>query len=182
MTSIKIVLSVIIIVIAASFIESQTVDKKSGPGSQGNMHKPPQFRKGTERGFEGHFKMIREKLHLTDQQVSKIEALRTDNMKKMVDLKADLKKSMIDLRSIREKDNFSRGDIIAGVEKSNKIRDEIALAKANHRMDIWELLTPEQKKLVKDNPEWLMEGRYKMMHKRMEGKRPPIMHKKDNVQ
>ncbi|MDR3666037.1 MAG: Spy/CpxP family protein refolding chaperone [Ignavibacteriaceae bacterium] len=182
MNRIKIVLSVIIIIIAATFTEAQTPDKKGGQESHGNMHKPPQFDKGMKGGFEGHFKMIREKLHLTDQQVSKIEALRTDHMKKMVDLKADLKKDMIDLKSIREKDNFTRADIIGGVEKANKSRNDIALAKANHLMDLWELLTPEQQKLVKDNPQWLMEGRHRMMHRRMDGKKPPMMHKKGNDQ
>ena len=102
MTSIKIVLSVIIIVIGTSFISAQNVDKKGGPGFQGNMHKAPQFKKGMGEGFEGHMKFIREKLHLTDQQVSKIESLRSEHMKKMVDLKADLKKNMIDIKSIIE--------------------------------------------------------------------------------
>ena len=177
MTSIKIVLSVIIIVIGTSFISAQNVDKKGGPGSQGNIHKAPQFKKGMEEGFEGHMKFIREKLHLTDQQVSKIESLRSEHMKKMVDLKADLKKNMIDLKSIREKDNFTRADVISGVEKGNNIRNDMALAKANHLMDIWETLTPEQKKLVKENPQWLMGGKHPMMHKRMGGKRPPMMDK-----
>jgi Spy/CpxP family protein refolding chaperone len=180
MTSIKIVLSVIFIVVTALSINAQTVDKKGGLGSQGNMHKAPQFKKGMGEGFEGHKKFLREKLHLTDQQVSKIESLRSEHMKKMVDLKAELKKNMIDLKSIREKDNFTRGDVISGVEEANKIKNDMALAKANHLMDLWETLTPEQKKLVKDNPEWLMEGRHPMMHKRMGGKRPPMMDKKDN--
>src|ERR1035437_509702 len=175
MTSIKIVLSVIFFVIAASFINAQTVDKKGGPGSQGNMHKAPKLNKGEGKDFEGHLKFMREKLHLTDQQASKIESLRSEHMKKMVDLKADLQKNMIDLKSIREKDNFTRADIISGVEKSNKIKNDMALAKANHLMDIWETFTPEQKKLVKENPQWLMGGKHPMMHKRMGDKRPPKM-------
>ena len=131
--------------------------------------------------MEGHKKFMREKLHLTDQQAAKIESLRSEHMKKMVDLRADLKKSMIDLKSMRDKDNFTREDIIAGVEKTNKIKNDIALAKANHKMDIWELLTAEQKKLVKENPEWLMGGRHPMMHKWSVGKKPPMMHKKDTT-
>jgi Spy/CpxP family protein refolding chaperone len=179
MTSIKLVLSVIFIFIATSFISAQTVDKKDGHGKQGNMHKGPQFNKGKGEGFEGHMKLLRDKLKLNDQQVSKIEALRSEHMKKMIDLKADLEKSMIDIKSIREKDNFTRGDIIAGVEKSNKIRDNMAIAKANHRMDIWETFTPEQKKLLKENPQWLMGGKHPMMHRRMDGKRPPMMNNND---
>jgi Spy/CpxP family protein refolding chaperone len=70
----------------------------------------------------------------------------------MIDLRADLKKSMIDLREIRSKDNFTRQEVIAGVDRMNKIKNDIALLAANHRMDLWETLTPEQKKIAKDNP------------------------------
>jgi Spy/CpxP family protein refolding chaperone len=180
MTSIKIVLSIIFIIAATTFLTGQNNDMKGGRESKGNMHKGSKLDKGRGDGFVGHMKFMRKKLHLTDEQVSKIEALRSDNMKKEIDLKADLQKSMIDLKSIREKDNFTRADIISGVEKSNKIKNEMALAKANHLMDIWETFTPEQKKLVKDNPQWLMGNRHPMMHERKDGKRPPMKHPKDN--
>jgi Spy/CpxP family protein refolding chaperone len=177
MTSIKIVLSVMFIVIATSFIDAQTVDKKGSGTKQENINKPPKFKKGIRQGMEGHKKFMREKLHLTDQQVSKIEALRSDHMKKMIDLKAELKKNMIDVKNIRDKDNFTREDIIAGVEKANKIRNDMAFAKANHRMDVWETLTPEQKKMVKENPQWLMGGRHPIMHRRFGDMKHPMMHK-----
>jgi Spy/CpxP family protein refolding chaperone len=176
MTSIKIVLSVLFIVIVTTFIDAQTVDKKGGPGPQETLNKPPQ-KKGMRQGMEGHKNFMREKLHLTDQQVSKIESLRSEHMKKMIDLKAELKKNMIDLKSIREKDNFTRAEVISGVEKATKIKNDMALSKANHRMDIWETLTPEQKKMVKENPQWLMGGKHPMMHRRMGGKKPPMMDK-----
>jgi|CZKP01.1.fsa_nt_gi hypothetical protein len=177
MTSIKIVLSALFIVIATSFINAQTVDKKGVVNKQENVNKPHQFKKGMHQGMEGHKRFLREKLHLTDQQVAKIESLRSEHMKKMIDLKGELKKSMIDQKSIRNKENFTREDIIAGVEKANKIKDEIALANANHRMDLWETLTADQKKIVKDNPQWLMGGRHPMMHKRFGGMKHPMMHK-----
>jgi Spy/CpxP family protein refolding chaperone len=180
MTSLKIVLSILFIVIATSFASAQNVDKKGGPESQGNMHRTQRMNKGEGKDFEGHIKFMREKLHLTDQQVTKLEGLRSEHMKKMIDLKADLEKSMIDIKSIREKDNFTRTDVISGVEKSNKIKNDMALSKANHLFDIWETLTPEQKKMVKDNPQWLMGGRHPMMHKGMDGKRPPKMHDKES--
>jgi Spy/CpxP family protein refolding chaperone len=177
MASIRLVLSIIIIVIATSFINAQTVDQKKGRNSQENVNKSPQWKKGMRQHMEGHMKFMREKLHLTDQQFSKIESLRSVHMKKMIDLKAELKKSMIDEKSIRDKENFTREDIIAGVEKANKIRNDIALESANHRMDIWETLTPEQKIIVKENPQWLMWNRHPMMHKRFDGKKHPMMHK-----
>jgi Spy/CpxP family protein refolding chaperone len=179
MSTIKLVISIAFIVIGTSFINAQTVDKKEVSNKKENVNKYPQFKKGMRQGIEGHKRFLREKLHLTDQQVSKIESLRSEHMKKMIDLKGELKKNMIDQKSIRDKENFTREDIIASVEKANKIKNEIALANANHRMDLWETLTPDQKKIVKENPQWLMGGRHPMMHKRFDGKKP-MMDKKDN--
>jgi Spy/CpxP family protein refolding chaperone len=139
MKSIKIILAVLLLVIASTIAGAQPKGNDKGHGPEGPM---------------GHMKQIREKLHLTDQQVSKIEALRSDQMKKMVDLKGNLKKTMIDLKAIKDKDNFSRNDVLAQVDKINKAKDEIAMAKANHLMDLWEILTPEQQKIAKENPQW----------------------------
>ena len=157
MTSIKMILSVILILAILSFTNAQ-------PGPKGDMHKG-----NKEMGMHGDMlKHMKSKLKLTDDQVSKIKDLSSIHMKKMVDLRADLKKSMIDLKDIRKKDSFTRQDVIAGVEKTNKIKNDIALATANHLMDIWEILTPEQQKIVKENPQlfmgarkhWRMDKRY----------------------
>ena len=177
MSTIKLVISIAFIVIGITFINAQTADKKDVDNKKENVNKNPQFKNGMRHSMEEHKKFLSEKLHLTDQQVTKIESLRSEHMKKMIDMKGDLKKIMIDQKSIRNKESFTREDIIAGVEKANKIKNEIALANANHRMDIWETLTPEQKKIVKDNPQWLMGDRHHMMHKRFEGKNHPMMHK-----
>lgn len=157
------ILSVLFIVITMSFVNAQQDDRQKGPDPKGDMYKG---KKGMEmkHNMDRH---IKDKLKLTDQQVSKIKDLRTEQMKKMIDLKADLKKSMIDLKEIRMKDNFTRQDIIAGVEKMNKIKNDMALAVANHRMDVWEILTPEQKKIAKDNPKLFGgEWKHRRMHRR----------------
>jgi hypothetical protein len=80
----------------------------------------------------------------------------------MVDLKAELEKKEIELDEIRNKDNFSRNEIIASVENINKVKNEIALKVANHRMDIYELLTDEQKENWKDK-----QHHFGMGHKKM---------------
>jgi len=154
MSSIKIVLLVIVLSIAASFAYAQP----KGPG------KDSQGKDGHRKEFS-QMKAIGEKLHLTDQQKDKIKSLRTAQMKKSIDMKGDLKKAMLDLKEIKGKANFTRADVLDQVGKINKIKDEMALSRANHLMDIWELLTPEQQKIAKDNPQWFMHGRHKrMMH------------------
>jgi hypothetical protein len=69
----------------------------------------------------------------------------------MIDLKADLQKKMIDMRDMRNNSDLNRSDLIIAVESMNAIKNQIALAVANHRMDIFELLNDDQKKIWKDH-------------------------------
>ncbi len=115
---------------------------------------------------------IFDKLNLTDVQKDQIAKLKTGFQKKMIDLKANLQKDMVDLKALRNKDDVTRSEVIASVEKVNKAKNEIALALANHLMDVRDILTPEQRKMVKDHFPGMMEGmrKHKMME-RFEGRR-----------
>lgn len=119
-----------------------------------------------------HHVDLLKKLNLTDQQKQKIEDLKISFQKKMVDLRADMQKSKLDLKELRVKGNLNRNDVIATVEKINKSRDGIALAVANHLMDVYEVLTPEQQKIWQKNAPMMMNNRMhrglrKMQHKWM---------------
>jgi Spy/CpxP family protein refolding chaperone len=94
---------------------------------------------------------LMKKLNLTDQQKQKFADMRITFKKKMVDLKADLQKNKIDLKALRVNGNFNRSDIIAAVKKVNQSKDAISLAVANHMVDMYEVLTPEQQKIWKEN-------------------------------
>lgn len=117
---------------------------------------------------------MHEKLKLTEQQQSKIETLKSEHLKKMVDLKADLEKNHIEMRDLQSKGNYSRSDFLAMVDKISKTRDQIAKEMANHRMDVYEQLTPEQKKIFNEMPMGMgREGdgpRGKGMHRKGMGK------------
>jgi Spy/CpxP family protein refolding chaperone len=93
---------------------------------------------------------IHDKLNLTDEQEDKVESLRIEHQKKMIDLRATLQKARLDSKDIRSNKNISRSEVISSVEKLNKIKNEISLAAANHRMDVYETLTPEQQEIWKD--------------------------------
>jgi Spy/CpxP family protein refolding chaperone len=96
------------------------------------------------------FAKISDKLNLTQDQKDKIDDLRTSHQKKMIDLRSELQKARLDARDFRNSDNISRSDGVKSVERINKIENEIALLRVNHRMDIYELLTPEQKQAWKE--------------------------------
>jgi Spy/CpxP family protein refolding chaperone len=88
---------------------------------------------------------MHEKLNLTDEQQTQIEKLRFTHQEKMIDLKADVEKKELGLKELQSIANFSRGDYIAKVEEIISSKNKIQLEKANHHMDVYELLDTEQK-------------------------------------
>jgi Spy/CpxP family protein refolding chaperone len=110
---------------------------------------------------ENIFKMLK----LTDTQKDQITKLRTDFQTKMVDLRATLQKDRIALKALAQKDDLTRDEVISSVEAVNKAKNDIAIAFANHLMDIREILTPEQRKIAQEHLSGMLMGmqRHKMM-------------------
>ena len=92
-----------------------------------------------------------QKLNLTDEQKTKIEDARLNHQKQMIDLKANLEKKMLALKELRVKGNLDRNNVIAAVKDINQAKNDIAIARVNNMMDIYDILTPEQRKTWKDN-------------------------------
>jgi Spy/CpxP family protein refolding chaperone len=111
-----------------------------------------------EEGKMKHKNMM-EKLNLSDEQKEKIQALRLNHRKEMIDLKADLEKAELALNELKTKKNFSRNDYLSAVEKINTAENKISLSRANHRMDVYELLTDKQKEEF-----WEFEPGFRMKH------------------
>lgn len=108
-----------------------------------------------------------EKLNLSKEQQDKISELRAKHQKEMIDLKAELQKKMIDKRELRNSD-FTRAELLSSVKEINEIKNKIAIARANHQMDIYELLTPEQRKIWQVHKPMRDHMRMKFNHKRFE--------------
>ena len=86
-----------------------------------------------------------QKLNLTEQQQTTIELLRMKKQKEMSYLKADLQLKKLELKELKTKGNYSRDEFLNMVREINKSKMDISVSKANNRMDIYELLTDEQK-------------------------------------
>ncbi len=117
--------------------------------------------------YSGHQKHERfaEKLNLTEEQQTAIGELRIKNQREMVDIKTDLQKKKLDLKELKIKGNYSREEFLNLVRKMNDSKSNIALAAANSKMDIYELLTDEQKKMFDK-----MGKRYRKHRKMMKNK------------
>ncbi len=88
-----------------------------------------------------------ENLNLNEGQRTKVDELRNIHQKEMIDLRAELQKAQLDVREIKNKADFKRNDLINAVEKISSIKNKIALKRANHQMDIYELLDENQKEM-----------------------------------
>jgi Spy/CpxP family protein refolding chaperone len=88
---------------------------------------------------------IHEKLNLTDEQETKIEGIRIYHQKEMIEFRAELEKKELELQELKNKGEYTREEYISKIKELNEIRNKIHLARANHQMDVYELLDPTQK-------------------------------------
>lgn len=154
--NISVISAVIITLLLSSISIAQHPEKRFAPNDPG-MHKMYKMKK------------MQDKLNLTDIQKDKFQKMKFSFQKQMIDLKANLQKSVLDLKVIRASDNIKRGDVIDIVKKINSNKNSIALATANHRMDMYEILTPEQRKIWKKSKMHKMAGK-KMMKRNIKKK------------
>lgn len=111
-----------------------------------------------------------ESLNLTDSQEEQIEKMRIDNRKEMIDLRANLQKAEVELREIKLKKDFTRDEYVSAVEKINDAKNQIALARANHRMDVYNILDDNQKEQWLEMSDRFYHKRFMMGDKKMYGR------------
>lgn len=88
-----------------------------------------------------------DQLQLSEDQQKQIDDLRMTHKSQMIDLRAELSKSRLENQKLRTSGNFSRSDLLSQTRKMNEIRNRIAESRANHFMDVYELLNDDQKKI-----------------------------------
>jgi hypothetical protein len=128
------------------------------------------FSQGFPGGDRGQNEMrsrdrIKEKLNLSDEQVDKIEALQLSHRKEMINLKADVELKEVELDELKSTINFSRDAYLNKVKEIIAVKDKIAIAQANHRMDIYQLLDDNQKKEWNKMSRMMHDRKHQMMRK-----------------
>lgn len=116
--------------------------------SQKRMHKKDEMRKE-----------FISQLNLTEEQSDKFDELRSENHKAMIDLKAELEKKQVEMKDLQKSENLKRADLLAKVKEMNEIKNEKALLKANHQMNVYEILDDTQKELWREHHSKKMMGR-----------------------
>jgi len=93
-------------------------------------------------------------LGLDDKQKDSLKALRSKTMKDVTKKMADKKIAGIELRDLLDKDPVDMKAVEASVKKSESLRTEILLAHIKAHEEMKSILTPDQRKKMKE----MMEG------------------------
>ena len=81
----------------------------------------------------------------------------------MIDLRASLEKKEVELAELKNTLNFSRYAYMNKINEIIAAKDKIEIARANHQMDVYQLLNDQQKK------EWnkITERMHEMKHRKV---------------
>lgn len=82
---------------------------------------------------------------LSPEQKTKVESIKTESDKKMIQLKADLKIKQAELEKLKVAENPSKKDINAKIDETSALRANIQKEQSNRQLLIREQLTPEQR-------------------------------------
>lgn len=96
-------------------------------------------------GPRGDRGMMMEQLDLTDEQQAQVQELRLEHQKEMITLNDGMHSLRNQMKLLLTEDKPSSSEIETLTGKIGTASRNIALAKANHRLDVRKLLTDEQK-------------------------------------
>ena len=95
---------------------------------------------------------VKEKLNLTDEQQNKIESLRLTHQEKMIKFRADLDLKELEIKKLKSSDKMSRSEMIRIEKEINVIKNEMALERVNHQMDVYDNLDANQRIIWSERP------------------------------
>jgi len=125
---------------------------------KGNKHKE-KFRKE-----------LKEKLNLTDEQQKKVDEIKFAHQSAMIKYRADIDLKELELKKLMNSENISRAEMVKLTKEISTIKNEIALVRVNHKMDIYDLLDVNQKKVWMDTQDKIGMVKDKM-NKRLDNKK-----------
>ena len=125
---------IILTVLLSAFFISGNIYAQEFPG------------KNREKRVMEFKEQMKDRLNLTEDQMDKIEALKLTHRKEMIDLRANLEKKEVELEQLKNTLNFSRDEYMNKINEIIAAKNKIQIAKANHQMDVYQLLTDQQKK------------------------------------
>lgn len=84
--------------------------------------------------------------NLTDAQREQIQNLWVKHLKEVMPLETDLKIKKMELALLWQAEELEAKQIVAKVKEIGELQNKIELARVNQKIEIYKLLTPEQRK------------------------------------
>ncbi len=116
-----------------------------------------------------NFRMnLKEHLNLSEDQEKKIEDLRLTQEESMIKFRSDLELKELEMRKLKSSEKFSRSEMINLTKEINAIKNDMALTRVNHQMDVYELLDESQRKIWLDKQDQFGNMKHRMRDKMRE--------------
>jgi len=116
-----------------------------------------------------NFRMnLKEQLNLSEDQEKKIEDLRLTREESMIKFRSDLELKDLEMRKLKSSEKFSRSEMINLTKEINAIKNDMALTRVNHQMDVYELLDENQRKVWLDKQDQFGNMKHSMRDKMRE--------------
>ncbi len=94
--------------------------------------------------------VLQKKLNLTDAQIDKLEQMKADNQKKMIDKRAEIQKLNVDLKMATRNMNMDMAKVETILRKISGIQTEMKIARLKCFDQAKSVLTAEQKTTLQD--------------------------------
>ena len=102
-----------------------------------------------------------EELNLTDQQRQKMDDLRFQHQKAMIQKNADLKEARLEMRNMMQKTEVDEKAVLEKQKRISALKSEISEARLKHRLAIRKALNKEQlEKMIKHERKRDRSGRF----------------------
>jgi Spy/CpxP family protein refolding chaperone len=131
--------------------------------SQDNFAQKKFHEKGKE--FREDFK---KQLNLTEEQEKKMQELKLAHQEQMIKLRSDIELKELEIKKLVSAVNVSRIEIIKLTKELNTIKNEIDIARVNHKMDVYDLLDESQRNIWLDKQQEFGHMKCKMKNKMQE--------------
>ncbi len=125
----------------------------------GHAQQRPEFHRGRDLPGPRHG-TFGEHLDLSEEQRKQIKSVRREAARKHIQQQADVRLAHLDLQALMEAEEPDRKEIHAQLKKIAKLQGDMRITQVDQRLDIRELLTPDQRqKAKKMRPQGRQPGR-----------------------
>jgi Spy/CpxP family protein refolding chaperone len=119
-------------------------------GGHGRMGMKGHMGRGGRGGMRGGHAAMMEKLNLSDRQKEQMKSLHEAQQRRMIPIRSGLEEAQLDLQKLMRADAPSRSQIDATIDRMAKLRADAQKARVATMLEAHTLLTPEQRKQMKE--------------------------------